>query len=162
MGCSILCMFIQLPLFKRTLSVLKIIHMPQFTLFHWRGLCIQSISAERLSSLFFSPKPRYLFWKVCISRSLLMEERISDTSLTHCFPFISLPLLSQQHLGRISRPERLPSPLLGWWGRAGGQGRAWQSKNLLENRHTPQLPAPDTFGAAKSPPTLSLYLISFL
>lgn len=55
-----------------------------------------------------------------------MEERISDTSLTHCFPLTSLPFLSQKHLGRQHNTSRAAAkPFAGLGGAcvcAGGEG----------------------------------------
>lgn len=91
-----------------------------------------------------------------------MEERLSNTSLTH--PFLSLAFLGQQHLGRDNSSARAaaePSSGLGGVcvcacvGR-GGRNEPAQEKRF-KNRHTPQLPAPDTFRAAKSPPTLAIF-----
>lgn len=61
----------------------------------------RSLHPKRFSRGCFSPpKLLYLFWKLCISRPLLMEERSFNTSLTYRFPFPSLTFLCQQHLGR--------------------------------------------------------------
>lgn len=87
-----------------------------------------------------------------MSRDLLIEERISDTS----FPSAS-STQAEQHGQSCQAPcwvLRVGMRLL----RGEGAGMCLPGQNL----HTPQLPAPDTFRAAKSPPTLSLYLISFL
>lgn len=136
MGCSILCMFAQLRLFRRTTPHFKNnIYATVHSLPLKRSLHSKHFSRKAPLSVFFSsPKPLYLFWKVCISRSLLMEERISDTSLTHRFPFTSLPFLRQQHSGRQGIMARAAAkPFAG----GGGGGVAWGegAEPSLPGRH---------------------------
>lgn len=100
-----------------------------------------------------------------------MEDRISNTSLTHRFPFPSLTFLCQQHLGTRAWPELLPSPLLGWgvcvcvclcmrvWGE--GAEMTLPGRNVLKTgKHLSCLHL--TRSELLSHLLLSLYLISFL
>lgn len=165
MGCSILCMFTQLPLFKRTTPPFKNnIYATVHSLPLKRSLHSKHFSSWG-SPLCFSPPSHYIFSGRCAlaDHSWWRRGSLTPSSPT---PSPSPPshFLASSALGRHSIMSRAAAkPLAGLGSGEGVRGEtSLPGQNLLSNRHTPQLPAPDTFRAAKSPPTLSLYLIPSL